>query len=78
MLLLIGIWKLGGTLSVGTTGISGGSGGSADGGSNTDGGAGGAGGGSGGFVFIAARIIANSGVIRSHGGTGATGESAGS
>ena len=66
----------GGTLSAGTSGLSGGSGGGSGGGQ--DGGDGGTGGGSGGFVFISARTIANSGTIRSHGGTGGTGEATGS
>ena len=37
------------------------------------GGSGGAGGGAGGIVFISAATIANSGVIRSHGGAGGAG-----
>ena len=62
-----------GTLSAGTSGTAGGEGGGASPGGGQDGGDGGGGGGSGGFVFISARVIANSGVIRSHGGTGGQG-----
>ena len=60
-------------MSAGTSGTAGGEGGGASPGGGQDGGDGGGGGGSGGFVFISARVIANSGVIRSHGGTGGQG-----
>ena len=66
----------GGTLSQGSDGTTGGEGGASSPIDEAQSGAdGGGGGGSGGFVFISARVIANSGVIRSHGGTGAAGGS---
>ena len=65
----------GGSLHQGTDGTTGGGGGFAGDGGNDNGGPGGGGGGSGGFVFISARIIANSGLIRSHGGEGGNGGS---
>jgi len=60
----------GGTLQSGSTGGAGGAGGSG----NSAGGAGGGGaGGSGGHVFVAAKTINNSGIIRSLGGAGGAG-----
>jgi len=71
-----GAGGVGNSLSAGTAGGDGGRGGSptsgAEDGTNF-GGEGGGGGGAGGIVFISARIIANSGIIRSHGGAGGAG-----
>ena len=63
----------GNSLSAGPTGGDGGRGGIPTGGGAQYGGEGGGGGGAGGIVFISAATIANSGVIRSHGGAGGAG-----
>ncbi len=61
-----------GTLKGGSDGGAGGTGGAGNGGGGTGGGGGGAGG-NGGIVFIAARIISNSGSITATGGDGGVG-----
>jgi hypothetical protein len=61
-----------GTLKGGSDGGAGGAGGAGNGGGGTGGGGGGAGG-NGGIVFIAARIISNSGSITATGGDGGAG-----
>jgi len=68
-----GAGGIGGSLSAGTAGSQGGQGAKFGTGGTNFGAAGGAGGGAGGIVFISARTIANSGVIRSHGGAGGKG-----
>ena len=69
-----GVGGAGNSLTAGPNGGAGGNGGNAGTGSGPQyGGSGGGGGGAGGIVFISARIIANSGIIRSHGGAGGAG-----
>jgi hypothetical protein len=69
----------GNSLAPGTTGAQGGLGGTSSSTPNgRPGGGGGGAGGTGGHVFIAARVINNSGTIRSHGGAGGNGGTGGS
>ena len=69
----------GNSLAPGTTGAQGGLGGTSSSTPNgRPGGGGGGAGGTGGHVFIAARVINNSGTIRSHGGAGGNGGNGGS